>query len=66
MLCLISALSATMRYVVDFVSLLLLPAILLWFYLESQIEGQRIKQFLLGFFQQFSSFTVAFLISVLA
>jgi hypothetical protein len=44
----VSALSATMRYVMDFVSLLLAAAILLWFYLYQQLQDHRIARCLLG------------------
>lgn len=42
--CIIGALSATMRYAVDFVSLFLLAAILVWFHLDTQWRGAKVKR----------------------
>ena len=44
----VSTLSATMRYLVDFASLLLVPAIVVWFYLYEQLQDHRLARCLLG------------------
>jgi hypothetical protein len=45
----VSVLIATMRYLVDFVTLLLLAAILLWIHLDERLKGQRAKRLCLRF-----------------
>jgi hypothetical protein len=50
LVCIVSSVGATMRYVVDVSSLLLVPALLLWFYFDEQLSEQRATRHVLRIF----------------